>query len=41
MIGNRRLRSRFEIAAGLTMTNACGQVNSDAKREALVAELRE
>lgn len=41
MIGNRLIRSLFVIAAGLTMTNACGQVNYDAKREALVAELRE
>ena len=41
MIGNRLTRSLFMIAAGLAMTNACGQVNYDAEREALVAELRE
>ena len=41
MIGNRLTKSLFVIAAGLAMTNACGQVNYDAEREALVAELRE
>ena len=41
MIGNRLSRSLFMIAAGLAMTNACGQVSYDAEREALVAELRE
>ena len=41
MIGNPLTRSLFVIAAGLAMTNAYGQGNYDAEREALVAELRE
>ena len=41
MIGNRLSGLLFMIAASLAMTNACGQVNYDAKREALVAELRD
>jgi len=41
MNGNRLTRSLFVIAACLAMTNACGQVNYDAEREALVADLRE
>jgi protein-L-isoaspartate(D-aspartate) O-methyltransferase len=41
MIGNRLTSSLFVIAAGLQMTSACGQVNYDGEREALIAELRE
>jgi protein-L-isoaspartate(D-aspartate) O-methyltransferase len=41
MIGNWPTKSLFVIAVGLAMTNACGQVNYDAEREALVADLRE
>jgi len=41
MMGNRLARLLLMIVAGLGMTTACGQVNYDAEREALVAELRE
>lgn len=41
MTGNRLTKSLFVIGTGLAMTSACGQANFDARREALVAELRE
>ena len=41
MMGNRVARLLLMIVAGFGMTTACGQVNYDAEREALVGELRE
>lgn len=41
MVEIRVFRSLFMIAAGIQGASACGQVNYDAGREALVAELRE